>query len=222
MTTGAVPTLGTELAALRNKFAKMVPLEAAAMMDGHIDGLRRDGSVETAKTVGDIAPVFTLPNQHGQLISTADALRTGPLVLNFYRGTWCPYCSAEMKALDRAKAEIERRGARLLLVSPEDPAQRSKQHLDSLGLDLLHDKDNAVAKQLGLAYTFPADLKDKVYLGTFHTDISKINGVDAWQLPIPARFIVDRRGTIRSAYVDPDYRFRPDPIETLAVLDSLR
>lgn len=37
---------------------------------------------------GDQAPLFTLPNQKGVLVSLADALAKGPVLLGFHRGTW--------------------------------------------------------------------------------------------------------------------------------------
>jgi peroxiredoxin len=48
-----------------------------------------------------------------------------------------------------------------------------------------------------------------------------VNDASVWQLPIPARFIIDTSGTIRDAKADPDYRYRPDPSEVLAVAKSL-
>jgi peroxiredoxin len=40
-------------------------------------------------------------------------------------------------------------------------------------------------------------------------------------IPIPARFVIDRSGTIVIAEVNADYRFRPDPETTLAVVASI-
>jgi len=47
---------------------------------------------------------------------------SGPLVLSFYRGIWCPYCNLEMQALQEALAEISQRGAELVVVSPQTQA----------------------------------------------------------------------------------------------------
>jgi hypothetical protein len=38
---------------------------------------------------------------------------------------------------------------------------------------------------------------------------------------MPARYVVDRSGVIRSAEVDPDYTVRPEPSATLEVLRGL-
>ena len=33
-------------------------------------------------------------------ISSRDLLASGPLVLTFYRGVWCPFCNEDLKALE--------------------------------------------------------------------------------------------------------------------------
>jgi peroxiredoxin len=45
------------------------------------------------------------------VVSSADLLKRGSLVLSFYRGVWCPYCNMELQALEAAKPEFDRYGA---------------------------------------------------------------------------------------------------------------
>ena len=52
-------------------------------------------------------------------------------------------------------------------------------------------------------------------------DIPRYNGDDSWTLPMPARFIVDGGGVIRSAKVHPDYTTRPEPEQTVEVLKGI-
>ena len=73
--------------------------------------------------------------------------------------------------------------------------------------------------QLGLVFAFPQDLRD-VYL-QFGLDLPAHNGDDSWELPMPARLVVDRGGLIRDLEVDPDYTVRPEPEATLAALERL-
>ncbi len=49
-------------------------------------------------------------------------------------------------------------------------------------------------------------------------DLPRYNGDSSWQLPMPARFVIDPAGVVRDAAFDPDYTVRPDPLETLAAL----
>jgi len=52
------------------------------------DELRQSGLVERALKAGDRAPEFTLNNQDGASISSAELLAKGPLVITFFRGHW--------------------------------------------------------------------------------------------------------------------------------------
>jgi peroxiredoxin len=48
------------------------------------------------------------------------------------------------------------------------------------------------------------------------------NGDESWTLPMPARFVIDRQGQIRSAEADPDYTHRPEPTDLLPLLRELK
>jgi peroxiredoxin len=52
-------------------------------------------------------------------------------------------------------------------------------------------------------------------------DLPAFNGDDSWQLPLPARIVVDTHGIIRALDADPDYTRRPEPEATLEVLRTL-
>src|SRR5215469_2317496 len=98
--------------------------------------------------------------------------------------------------------------------------RKSRRRPDKLKFNLLVYTDNQVWKSYGVVYTFHDDLKN-VYLKAFKTDIQAINEADVWQLPIPARFIIDGSGVIRDAKADPDYRYRPEPAEVLDIVKKL-
>ena len=86
--------------------------------------------------------------------------------------------------------------------------------------EMLRDMGNAVAESFGLVFTLPDDLR-AIYL-TFGIDLAKGNGDGTWRLPVPARFVVDRTGVIRSVDADPDYTRRPEPAATVEILRTLR
>ena len=72
---------------------------------------------------------------------------------------------------------------------------------------------------MGLKHGFPDDLKE-VY-GKFGIDLDQFNGNDKWELAIPARFVVSTDGVVRAADFNADYTARPEPADTLQVLQSL-
>lgn len=111
-------------------------------------------------------------------------------------------------------------GAELVAISPqirEKNAEVKRKH--GLGFPVLSDRGNEYARQLSLVYTLPEDLRE-VY-GNFGIDVPAHNGDDSWELPIPARLVVDTEGVIRSIDADPDYTRRPEPEASLEVVKSL-
>ena len=213
-------SLGPNLAAMRIKFAKLLPAEASAVTNAHFEHLRAQ-AMDGVKRVGDQAPEFELFDGTGEMASSSALLSKGPLVVSFTRGSWCPYCTEEVKALNVAYDQFRALGAELVVISPQTQ-QRAAKQTEAMGLtfSLLSDAKNATAKEFGLAYLLPDDLKE-VYLHVFKTDLSRINADSEWTLPIPARVVIDQQGVIRDIKAEPDYRFRPEPSDTVEVLRSL-
>lgn len=83
-------------------------------------------------------------------------------------------------------------------------------------LPIVRDTGLAIARSFGLVFSLPDDLKE-VYQG-FGIDLPKFTGVGVWQLPMPARFVVDATGLVQSVEADPDYTVRPEPADTLAIV----
>jgi peroxiredoxin len=215
-------SLEQTLSQMREKFGKMLPAEPAAVINGHIDSLRKSGAADKTLKSGAKAPAFTLKNQNGEDVSSADLLSRGPLVVSFTRGGWCPFCAAEVRALNDLYDQFQQAGIELVVVSPQSVDRAAKQAADDkVKFNLLADANNEVGKAFGVVYTFPEDLKN-VYLSAFKIDIPAINDTSVWQLPIPARFVLDQGGIIRDVKVDPDYRYRPEPSEALSIAKSLR
>ncbi len=180
------------------------------------------GAASRAPKIGDQAPAFILKDADGHALSSAELLKQGPLVVTFYRGAWCPYCSLDLQALEDARPEIEKRGARLVAISPQTAANsRRSERENKLEFPILSDPHNDVAASFGIRFGLPDYLVD-LYKNTFKNDLELVNGDDSWTLPMPARFVIGQDGVIRYAEVNPDYTRRPDPSELLPVLDELK
>ena len=63
----------------------------------------------------------TTQPQLGEKRRLSDMLARSVVVLNFYRGGWCPYCNMELNALQQALPDIRASGATLVAISPELP-----------------------------------------------------------------------------------------------------
>ena len=126
----------------------------------------------------------------------------------------------ELAALQKALPEVTAAGATLVAISPQLPeASREVVEKHRLTFDVLSDHGNRVAREFGLVFALPDDLRE-LYV-KFGIDLPKVNGDDSWTLPMQARFVIDRAGTIRAADADPDYTRRPEPTATVEVLRAL-
>ena len=103
-----------------------------------------------ALDTGDVAPDFTLSDQHGAPVSLTD-LRGRTVVLYFYPRADTPGCTTQACGVRDRRADYERAGAVVFGVSP-DPVRKVKAFDDKYGLSfpLLADEDHAVAEAYGV------------------------------------------------------------------------
>ncbi|QXP61750.1 peroxiredoxin-like family protein [Olleya sp. HaHaR_3_96] len=176
---------------------------------------------DDAIKVGEKAPSFELPNPEGQLITLETLLEKGPVVVTFYRGSWCPYCNLQLRALQAKLDDIHALGATLVAISPQVPdGSLTKNEINEMEFTVLSDQDATVATQYGVAWEVPDFLMDHMRVDR-HLDLEKINNGNASILPIPATFIVANDGVVAWHYVNVDYRTRAEPDEIIEALKKL-
>jgi peroxiredoxin len=176
---------------------------------------------QRALKAGDRMPEFTLHDSDGKAVSSRELLASGPLVISFYRGVWCPYCNLELQALQSALPEIAARGASLAAISPQTAANSRKSQRDNkLGFPILSDTKSEVANAFGIRFALSDYLID--LYKSFKNDLPAFNDDPSWVLPMPARYVIGTDGIIAYSEVNPDYTQRPDPSELLPVLDRLK
>ncbi|MBI1395964.1 MAG: redoxin domain-containing protein [Betaproteobacteria bacterium] len=213
-------TLAEELEAQRAASLRNAPA-LAPLIDRLIADLRRHGTGDDVPRAGDPAPDFVLPDAHGNDVQLSTRLASGPVILVFYRGGWCPYCNLELRAYQRELGAISARGASLLAVSPQTPdSSLDTSTNNELGFDVLSDVGSGVAMRYGLAFTLPDYLRD-VYRAR-NLALPDYNGTDDWILPVAATFVIARDGRIALAHAELDYRTRLEPAAAIAALDGLR
>jgi peroxiredoxin len=192
---------------------------ARGLYDELVKHLTTAATAEGALKQGDTFPEFALPDLDGRFALLSELLERGPLVINFYRGRWCPFCSATVEAMSAAAPAIGAAGATVIGISPElGNLSFSENHAPKLNFRMLCDLDNGVALQCGLVFRLTDDLiADYIADGL---DLAQVYGNGSWFLPIPASYIVMPDGRISRAYVNPDFRYRMDPEDILrAVVD---
>jgi len=126
----------------------------------------------------------------------------------------------ELEALQASLPRVHALGATLVAISPQLPQYgRAAKRRTKAEFDILSDLHLKVAEQFGLVFTLP-DYLQEVYKKLGAT-LDEFNGEPAYRLPMPARYVLDSNGIVLSADVNPDYTIRPDPEETLRVLEQL-
>jgi peroxiredoxin len=172
--------------------------------------------------VGDAAPNFTLPDALGRPVTLSDLLEKGPVVLTFYRGEWCPFCNLQLRSLQEALPQFLEHDATLVAISPQAPDHAlSITEKHDLANAVLSDVDQSVIRAYRVQFTLSGDLED-LQVNAFQNDPGTQNADHSRSLPVPATFVIDRRGVVRAAFVSADWRYRPEPTDIIAALESLQ
>ena len=168
----------------------------------------------TAKAItplkaGEALPDVSVLDAAGKPVKLSSYHADGPLVIVFYRGSWCPLCTRHFQELLKVQPEIARLGAKLVAISPDtvDNSQANASKL-KIPFPLLSDSNVTAARAFGLAFTVD-DVTVTKYKG-FGIDLPKASGQDHHTLPVPAVYIVDKSGKVSFAHSNPDYTKRLD------------
>ena len=214
-------SLKQQIESFKSKFLPQVPEPIKESMQKAEDVLRDSRLAERALGTGDIAVDFTLPNARGESVSSEVLRGDGPVVLSFYRGGWCPYCSMELKALQGVNAEIQALGASLVAISPQLPDESlTTAEKNELEFEVLSDVDSEVADKYGLTFSLAEDLRP-IYKN-WGADVATVNDDPDCKLPLPATYVIDQDGKIVHSFTDEDYTERLEPDEILESLRTLR
>ncbi len=193
--------------AFRNK----VPVATQEVMLKATQTLVEQNISKNALKVGDQVHPFTLPNALNNEVSLKDELeRNDFVVLNFYRGGWCPYCNLELKEFQARLGELKDLNSSLIAISPQTPdASLSTQEKNELSFEVLSDEKNVIAKEFGLVFSLADELKS-IY-ESFKINVPASNDDDSYEIPMPATYILDKKGVVVFAFIDEDYTKRCEP-----------
>lgn len=201
-------TLEEKLDARKQSFSAKADPQKRKDYDEGIRLVEQSGVLEAALNIGDKAPNFTLPNAAGEKVELESLLASGPVVMIWYRGEWCPYCNIQLEDIQSHIEEFKEAGAQVVAISPEKPDNGwSLQDRLNLEFHVLSDEGSVVAEEYGVVYTLPPKIA-KYYEDAF--DIHEKNGDDSNKMPIAAAYVIDQHGTVTYAYLDADYRKRAE------------
>ena len=127
------------------------PLSAIEIACRAAQALTASGAARRGLKAGAPAPGFSLYDCEGGAVSLSGALSSGPAVVTFHGGLWCPTCIADLQALEAALPEYTCRGATLLAISPQTPNHnRAVKEEAGISFPLLADPRNRVAASYGV------------------------------------------------------------------------
>ncbi len=159
-------------------------------------------------TVGEQAPTgFSLTTVDNKPVALESLWADGPVVITFYRGGWCPYCTKELAKWEPKLSEVDSLGADFVAITMEKPDAAQKtgaKHAEHLRI--LSDVDGDVSRAFRLAFSLDAKTVSR-YKG-FGIDLATNNANGEWELPAPGTYVIDETGAIRYAWASWDYSKR--------------
>lgn len=210
-------SLANQIESLNTELLKQVPEEILINFQKSIEDLRTLNIENTSLKIGDTLPEFILPNANNETITSKSLLKKGKMIIAFYRGSWCPYCNLELRALQENLKKIKAQGVVLAAISPQSPDHSLtliEKH--NLQFEVLTDYNNNYAKQLGITFKLQDFvLPDYQALGI---NLSDFNKNEENTIPVPAVFLTDENGVIIYKFLDVNYMNRIDIDELTALL----
>lgn len=207
MTFGQTPTPEKKMAGKMDtmKPETMKPDPMMKMENGEMDAMMMRSKTDPIK-VGDTAPDFTLTDQNGKQTTLSAA--ASPVVLVFYRGYWCPFCTRQLSELRTLLGKDE--STKLYAISV-DPADKQKVTMEKIAKDgkgdlnfpLLSDPDHKTIDAYGVY--------DPTYAG------QRFDGI-----PHPVVIVLDKNRKVTFVKVEMDYKIRPSNQDIRAELAKLK
>lgn len=197
---------------IQGDLVDQMPNEFIEAFGENLNRLIDQNIAQSALTIGDQAPNFTVMDTDGKEIQLYDLLKKAPVIINFFRGNWCPFCMAELANYQESIKEFSLPVEQFLFISPQMARYSAKLKAEqNFDLTLIADQHNQIAHQFGLVFSLSENIRE-IYR-QIGADLSVINGDDSFELPIPATYVVAPSGKITYAFVETNYMIRAEPRE---------
>lgn len=200
-----------ELNDLNASLNEVLSSEQKTAFANSINTLKQSGLETHSLPVGDQFPDFRLMNTRNIWVDSKELFATGKIILVFFRGSWCPYCNLHLKALQRHLAELTAdKKTTLIAITPQITALNTIVHQEhALNFDILHDKDNELAKKLGITFELSAEILH--HYTDLGIDVKSFNQTTETTLPVPAIYLINQQSSVEYHVVNSDYTQRLDP-----------
>jgi len=164
--------------------------------------------------VGDIAPDFHGIDQTDDLVNLRESLKKGPVVLIFFRGSWCPYCNKHISKFQDSLEYVLDKGASVIAVSPQIPEYNHKTiNKTGASFSVIHDKGYHIMDAYYVSFTMDEKTTKNYRRFGKHVDRAKAN--EDYIFFFFATFIIGEDRKIRYIQYDPNYKNRSTVAEVL-------
>lgn len=209
-----------ELTEIQQSMATQLSEEVLDIMGSSLSEMLNQKLDSNALTVGDTAPDFSLKSTNQNNVNLYELLKTKPVIISFFRGSWCPFCVTELEHYQKNLVTDKKSIAtHFLAISPQKTEISSQLcQNNNISLTILSDEGNEVAKKYGLVFTLPDNVRD--LYKNLGANLPDFNGDNSYQLPIPATYIIDQNKKIIFSYINVNYMERVDISELQNVLQK--
>jgi peroxiredoxin len=215
-----MPPLNSQLSAYSSD-SRSRRSELSAAYDALVSRLDALDRGEVGPKLGEQMPDFTLPDESGGLANLSALRQSGPVVVSFNRGHWCPYCRMELRSLAAHHDRIRELGASVVSIMP-DSAEFTADYAaaNELPFRVLSDVDLGYSLSLGLIFWVGSEVQ-QLYREA-GVDLERYHGNDGYFLPMAAKFVVGQDGLVKARQVNIEFRQRMEPDEIVVVLERLK
>jgi len=180
---------------------------AAALVAAAQAAVPNDPTQVEPLAVGTRAPVFSAQTKDGELRTFSPDRYQKPTIVLFYRGGWCPYCNSQLSDLRLVEPKLRQSGFEIVFLSTDRPSiLYSSLKAENIHYTLLSDSRLEAANAFHIAYHL--DDATLANMKKYGVDLDSSTGESLHELPVPSVFIIDKSGTIRYVYSNPDYKIR--------------
>ena len=167
--------------------------------------------------VNDKAPNFSAKDQNGKTVELNKLIKSGSVVIVFYRGEWCPYCNKQLMELEDSLALITSKEASIIAVSPEKQENITKTiQKTKATYSIISDDSMKIMSAYKVAFELDEQTNEKYK--KWGINLSDKNGNNGNNLPVPAVYIINKEGKITYRYFDVNYKNRVSVSEILSHL----
>jgi peroxiredoxin len=166
---------------------------------------------------GEQAPPFELIDPMAGTLRSADLLRSGSVLLTFYRGAWCGCCQADLHDLAQAIPQLDQ--ARVVILGVFHDLTREAnfriRKIYNLGFPVVDDPGGRAAEAFGIRRSSDdiAEIESQ-----FGPELLALKEGQPWIIPMQARYMILRDGVIARAEIVTDYTHRSSIASLLTLL----